>query len=700
MTNTDKGNHFSCSTTAVLIGRIRAKCGEAGVKRLLAESGCKHSVEYLEALGNWICFDDMIALFDAGELVTGDRRFAYNVGVDAGVQLAGSPVAALLRSMGSTEAVYRQMVNTGQKFNTVTIVEVDTVEPGFARLKIAARPGFPRSRAHCENSQGLFTCTPSLFGLPPSTVEHRECAADGQVSACTYEIRWDLEKPADAGQDATQTAALKAQLDAMTKRLQGVFATAADLIASDDIDVTLARITDRAALEVRAPRHLLAVRAAPDGRLHIHHRGFDEVEAAEIAQLVLNDDPESLPNSWIVAEVRSHRHDYGRLVAMYELDESFMDEERELLEVYSHYAATALDSATALLEARRRHAEANALLELARSLASAGSRAETIIRLCEAVPAVVDCDRVSVLTWDARRSELGYATVADRRNGGTKEQHRIDPEILQRLASRLSGPDAAAVFIDLASEDGDERRILVDLDATGAVIVPIRSCAQFLGALVLSAENHAERLRPTAELTSLLSGVAAHATSALENGILVDTITYQARHDGLTGLANRAFFAQQLNDVATNARSNSHPFSLFYIDIDLFKSINDELGHVVGDALLRQVADRLLGCVRDADMVARVGGDEYAVIVEGTDDDDTAEAVAERLADAFVDPFDVDDRRIDVKVSIGRANWHEHAEELDALVRHADTEMYNVKRIHHTALAAQREPVSVRPRAA
>ena len=120
---------------------------------------------------------------------------------------------------------------------------------------------------------------------------------------------------------------------------------------------------------------------------------------------LLSRHPAELPESCLVVPVRSNRHDYGRLLAMFEHG-SFFPEERELLEVYARYAASALDSATALHEAERRYRQSSALLGLARELAAAGTSAEVAQKLAESVPQVVDCDRVGVYLWDETRHEL------------------------------------------------------------------------------------------------------------------------------------------------------------------------------------------------------------------------------------------------------------------------------------------------------
>src|SRR5205085_10121573 len=135
--------------------------------------------------------------------------------------------------------------------------------------------------------------------------------------ACTYRVTWraDREEHADSND---QILALRQQLAGMQERLHSMFATASDLIAADDIGDVLARITDRAAMEVRAPRYLLAVRLEEGDELHVHHRGFGENEVAERAEEILSRHPVDHPKSWLVVPVRSDRRDYGRLLAAFD----------------------------------------------------------------------------------------------------------------------------------------------------------------------------------------------------------------------------------------------------------------------------------------------------------------------------------------------------------------------------------------------
>jgi len=671
-----EGDHFSCSLSAVLLAMMRELGGEEAVARVLRESGCTRPVAYLEETGNWLSFEEAVALLDAGEAISGDPRFARHLGERAIPTVTGSPVAEMLRSLGSPEEAYRRIAATSAKMNLVTRSEAREVRPGYAELFITARPGFPRARQHCEWTRGLLTQPPLAFGLPAGAVEHDQCAADG-APGCRYRVFWQT---AETGGDnlASQVTALKAQVQAMADRLESLFATAADLVSSEGLEVTLDRIVERAAHELRTPRCLLAIRTMPGSERQCHHRGLDGSEAERIAtQLAAG---EALPSYWLVASVASSRQDYGRLVALYDSESLIFPQERRLLDVYGRYAATALDSATALLEANRRHQQASALLELARALAAAATSEEIARRLADAVPQVVDCDRIGVYLWDEGGREL-VRKAMKRREPSDREpdQFAIGPDQVPWLREYVQLQRSEPRLIDSENDDDVVARLLADRGTVASIFVPISTGERFLGALIVSVTADPPRLGMRPELLDRLSGVAAHAATALQNGRLVDHITYQARHDGLTGLANREHFSDRLAQAAGRVRQDTGSLTVFYIDLDGFKPINDRLGHAAGDGQLCQVAARLKASVRAIDVVARLGGDEFAVLVESLSRPADIDAVATRLADAFTEPFHLHGQRLQLTASIGRADCASE-DNIDALIERADAAMYEIKR--------------------
>ncbi len=674
---TDRGDHFSCSMSAVLLARVEAFGGLKAVREVLRLAGSRRTVEYLLDITNWISYDEAVALWQAGARVTHHPQFARAVGVDAARRLGSSHVASMLRSLGAPENAYRAVAKGAAEFSTVTRLEVTEAGPGYAEVVAVAADGFPRSIEHCSWTCGLMTCPPVLFGLGPATVEHDECQAMG-AARCVYRVGWN--PAADPIGSSGQTQALRHQLAEMKERLRSVFATASDLIAVDDLDVVLARITARAALEVRAIRYLLAVQVKPGGEPHCHHKGFEEEGISEYLDQLRERDPASHPDWWLVVPVASNRREYGRLLALRGPGQSFLPEERELFEVYARYAASALDGASALAEARERGDQAGALLSLSRALAAAGTSGEVARRLTNSVPFVVDCDRVSVCLWDAARGEL--VRRATTRHGGEVEPEAAvwRPTPGDWLDAMITGAATRPVFVDETVEVPDLQQIHRQLGIAAAIMVPLVAGGSFQGLLIVSVFDRAERLRLTSDLIDRLSGVAAQATTALQNGRLVDEMTHQAMHDQLTGLANRLQFTDQLRTAIERGRRDVHPVTLLYMDLDGFKPVNDEFGHDVGDQLLVAVAKRLESCTRSDDTVARLGGDEFAVLLGSSTAPGDAEEVSDRVARALANPFTIEGHRLSLGASIGRAVFPLDADDADGLLRAADAAMFDAKR--------------------
>jgi diguanylate cyclase (GGDEF)-like protein len=680
---TANGNHFSCSMTAVLLGRLRAWGGEEAVAAVLSTAGSPRTPEYLCDLANWISYDEAVALWRAGAQITHHPQFARSLGEESARRLNASPVAALLRSLGSPENVYRQIATTSGKFSVVIEMSAVDVGPGYAEIVANPLEDFPRTPDHCAYTCGLLTQTPVLFGLPPSVVEHDECAAFG-APQCRYRVTWTVEDEILEGAGAEMVGPLREQLEAMKERLHSMFATASDLIDAGDLADVLARIADRAAIEVRAPRYLLAVRITPGGPVHCHHKGFDQDEADAYAERILEQHPAALPESWLVVPVRSKRQDYGRLLAMYDRQQGFFPQERELMEVYARYAASALDGATSLMEAKQRYAQSSALLELARALAAAGTSGEVAQRLAEAVPAVVDCDRVGVYLWDAAAQQLVRTATSHRagvlRPAEPKTATVWSPLPGGGLARLIEHPEGDPLFVEADNPDPVLRRMMASIGARAMIAQPLSAPDSLLGLLAVSVARDPERLKPTSDLLDRLSGVAAQATIALQNGRLVDQMTHQALHDQLTGLPNRLQFNDKLRGAIAQARARTETVTLFYLDLDGFKPVNDQFGHDVGDEVLVHVGDRLGTCIRGSDTVARLGGDEFAVLIDGPAPTEAIEALEQRLVGAFAEPFSCGPQPLKLGASIGRAVFPTDAEDAEGLLRLADGAMFEAKR--------------------
>lgn len=154
----------------------------------------------------------------------------------------------------------------------------------------------------------------------------------------------------------------------------------------------------------------------------------------------------------------------------------------------------------------------------------------------------------------------------------------------------------------------------------------------------------------------------------------------RAFYDELTTLPNRALLIERLHQEIAHAKRESSQIALLYLDLDKFKPVNDLHGHIVGDWLLREVSHRILGCVRKSDTVARIGGDEFVILLTRISQPSNAQDVAENMRNAleqtFVHPENLD---LEISVSIGIALYPDHADNVQDLLSAGDDAMYKAK---------------------
>jgi diguanylate cyclase (GGDEF)-like protein/PAS domain S-box-containing protein len=158
------------------------------------------------------------------------------------------------------------------------------------------------------------------------------------------------------------------------------------------------------------------------------------------------------------------------------------------------------------------------------------------------------------------------------------------------------------------------------------------------------------------------------------------TLQHLATHDTLTDLPNRFLMLDRLSQILIGAKRSDTSFAVLYMDIDRFKEINDSRGHEFGDLVLRAVAQKLTKSVRQNDTVARIGGDEFVIIVETVHQIQDAETVALKIERALASPFILERHRVKVSLSIGISFYPENGGDTDTLLRAADYAMYLAKR--------------------
>lgn len=176
-----------------------------------------------------------------------------------------------------------------------------------------------------------------------------------------------------------------------------------------------------------------------------------------------------------------------------------------------------------------------------------------------------------------------------------------------------------------------------------------------------------------------VGGVVVNYRDITTRKTLENELRHQAFHDSLTGLANRALFIDRLDHALSLTRRNPRPLAVLFIDLDDFKTINDSLGHGEGDAILVSVAERLRGALRTGDTIARMGGDEFAVLVEDPPAATAPTDVADRLLAVLQAPFTHDGKELFVHASVGVAVLTSRTQTADELLRNADVSMYMAK---------------------
>ena len=222
------------------------------------------------------------------------------------------------------------------------------------------------------------------------------------------------------------------------------------------------------------------------------------------------------------------------------------------------------------------------------------------------------------------------------------------------------------------------RQLLEALQLTDVVAVPVLAGRTFLGVATASWPAGRAPAVLAGDVLHRLRGVGDQAATALQRARLLETVRHQATHDALTGLPNRALFLDRLGEVLAATAPDQHVGVLF-CDLDRFKSVNDSLGHAAGDELLRQVAARLRAAIRPGDLVGRLSGDEFAVLLPALTRPEDADRVVDRVLGCFDEPFRLEGTEVAVGTSVGVAVHVDGWDDADAMLRAADADMYRHK---------------------
>lgn len=204
--------------------------------------------------------------------------------------------------------------------------------------------------------------------------------------------------------------------------------------------------------------------------------------------------------------------------------------------------------------------------------------------------------------------------------------------------------------------------------------VPLKSRKNTIGALVV--KSYSSHVHYTEKDQELLQFVSTQVATAIERKQIISHLQHLALYDQLTQLPNRGLFHDRLQLALARAKRNQTQLSVFYLDLNKFKAVNDAFGHAMGDLLLEKVARRLEQCVRESDTVARMGGDEFVILLENIDFPEQSIELAKNIRKAFNVTFDLMGESVQISPSIGIANFPLHGNDEKQLLHYADDAMY------------------------
>ena len=284
-----------------------------------------------------------------------------------------------------------------------------------------------------------------------------------------------------------------------------------------------------------------------------------------------------------------------------------------------------------------------------------------------------------------RQAEEKYRSIFENAVEGifqtTPDGHYLDANpSLARIYGYDSVDELRATFSDIAGQlyiDPRRRAEFVELMENQGEVSNFESQIRRKdGSLIWISEN-ARAVRDEGGAIIYYEGTVEDITATRDNK---ERLLHDALHDRLTGLSNRALFMDRLEQAF--ARLERHPdllFAVLFLDFDRFKNINDSLGHLAGDQLLKAISQRLQECLRPGDTVSRFGGDEFALLLEDVKDLGGATLVAERVQNAMRQPFQLGSQQVFSSASIGIALGHGDYERAEDLLRDADMAMYRAK---------------------
>jgi len=447
-----------------------------------------------------------------------------------------------------------------------------------------------------------------------------------------------------------------------------------------------------------------------------------------------------LPVMWMGAPLLRNRSGFGAIVVQsYAEQHRYTNKDLELLNFVSQHITTALERKLARAELESRVEErtrdlvaANQNLQLEIRERERGERLQaSLFRIAELSNVSLDMDefyrRLHQIVAELTYARNFYIAIYDPATGMITFPYMVD-ELDTQPRPRSTGQGLTEYLIRRGDPVLLDRDQLAALERAGEIKdlggrclhwlgVPLMDGEEVIG--VLAVQSYDDDVRFEERDLELMTFVSHHiagalqrkqATVALEhaydelerrvqertqelyeaNRVLEDQIKerkrierrliHDALHDALTGLPNRNLFQDRLiHAIKRMNRGADFRFAVLFLDLDRFKVINDSLGHLVGDQLLKEVSGRILACMRESDTVARLGGDEFAILLESLSGATDARKTATRILERLSEPFELGDQEVFTSTSIGIAFGNTRYKKPEDLLRDADAAMYRAK---------------------
>ena len=285
---------------------------------------------------------------------------------------------------------------------------------------------------------------------------------------------------------------------------------------------------------------------------------------------------------------------------------------------------------------------------------------------------IVDDQAVGARALAEMLTEAGYTAVSHTTDPyEVCDLHRANHYKLILLDIQMPGKSGFQVMKELNAIERDGYAPVLAITSEPAYKVhALKAGAKDFISKPFDVDEVLTRIRNMLEIRLLHEDARAAAT----------TLEILAQQDPLTGLANRRLLTKRISAAIANARRGKSAMAIVYLDLDGFKQINDDCGHGVGDALLKQVGRRLESVVREEDTVARIGGDEFMIALWHVANAADVATVASKVVEVISEPYCSDGRKMTVTTSVGVGVYPTHGEDADTLMKNADFALYTAKR--------------------